>query len=41
MKAYILINLINYIKKLRKVDKQVLFYSLFDFFYKSSQKKIR
>ena len=41
MKAYMLINFINHINKLRKVDKQILFCSLFDLFYKSSQKKIR
>ena len=41
MKIYILINLINYISKLYKVDKQILFYSLFDLFYKLSSKKIR
>ena len=40
MKTYMLINFINYINKLRKVDKQILFYSLFNFLYKLSQKKI-
>ena len=41
IKAHIFINFIYYINKLRKVDKQILFYSLLDFFYKSSQKEIR
>ena len=37
IKTYILINFIN---KLRKADKQILFYSLLDLFYKLSQKEI-
>ena len=40
MKAYMLIKFINHINKFRKVDKQILFYSLFNLLYKSSQKKI-
>ena len=40
MKTYMLINFINHISKLRKVNKQILFCLLFDFLYKSSQKEI-